>query len=685
MDLINIVAMVPGALKRDEFLVLIPEGIDIDFLCEKGRESIKGFNPVKLLYFISLVSINTVQYYRKSLGEYQTRSHAVIDSGALVNTVGRDYKRYYELLYKHHVFTVRSPYSVSGKTPFGYGFHSNYRFSRFRLELLEDAAMSKQFVSKFNKSSTKTYEKIFWSRYGKEKFSLDFNVAEKRLFEHYLFDVNFPLIEFDKANQKLTTVEPLKLKKFAAYQGALKQLVKFVNGQYSFSRKSAPQKRRGLPTKYAPVGRFYNPISTLNKIIREMLYYQGEKLVQLDVKNCLPYLLSNHFAKNTRLTRKRYDRLNDCPAFRAKYLQEFLYPIGQDYFIPSGHSRLGRLDRLGQPDEGYPFNYFSKVDPVYQRTPKMRNSYRHRRWTSPNIFERSSWPLGNPRFPVQLGLESMLTRSPWSELGKMGGRNPHLTSRPNTFLGYSDKLAPFNLSINHSEKYSWANQAMDYPWQFATNCVGIKLPEINKSSSPSLFKGVESLAYWRGVSNGRFRPLFNISYEKLLTLFHREIDEFKKSCIKGVIYEELIPGIKVLYSADSWAQTYELYHKDKYIRNPAQDRALTKRLFISMIYAKNWQFKNVQEVFKKRYPVIHDILFTAKRRGYKILTNNLFKLEATLMIDTIARGLIKDHCCDVFTIHDCIAVIERHKSLAEKKMTQVFMETFGNVPKIQAE
>lgn len=84
----------PVSLRKHEFLVLIPEGIDIDFVCEKGHESIKGFNPVKLLYFISLVSINTVQYYRKGLGEYQTRSHADIDSGVLVNTVGKDYKRY---------------------------------------------------------------------------------------------------------------------------------------------------------------------------------------------------------------------------------------------------------------------------------------------------------------------------------------------------------------------------------------------------------------------------------------------------------------------------------------------------------------------------------------------------------------------------------------------------------------
>lgn len=675
----------PVSLRKHEFLVLIPEGIDIDFLCEKGRQSIKGFNPVKLLYFISLVSINTVQYYRKSLDEYQTRSHAAIDSGVLINTVGKDYKRYFELLYKHNVFTVRSPYSVSEKTPFGYGFHSNYRFSRFRLELLEDASMSKKFMSKFNKSSTRTYEKIFWSRYGKEKFSLDFNVAEKRLFEHYLFDVNFPLVEFDKANQQLTTVEPLKLKKFAAYQGALKQLVKFLNGQYNFSRKSSPLQRRGLPVAYKPMGRFYNPISTMNKIIREMLYYQGEKLVQLDVKNCLPYLLSNYLANHSRFTKGRYNRLKECPLFRSKYDQKINSSLEYVPFMRTFVPLSGCHASLVELNASYPNNYFSKVDPDSHCKLKAKYNYRHRRRF--NVISTESHSLSNDNvwYESKFSSVSLLKKGNYSTLSLMGKLTNSLYPSPITFLGTSDNLAQLNQVINLTEKFVSSSQSFGDPRQFSSNFVGIKLPESKESVFEFNSKTIEGLAYRKPTSLVKVSPLFNKSYETVGTLFNKELEEFKKVCISGRMYEQLIPGIKALYKKVEWSELYERHHKAKYLNITEHDRAITKRLFIAMLYAKNKQYKNVQEAFRSKYPIIYDILFATKKRGYKRLTNKLFIVEADLLVDTIARKLIKEQKCDTFTIHDCIAVVESKKKIAEDMMRKVFMDRFGNMPEIEVE
>lgn len=147
----------------------------------------------------------------------------------------------------------------------------------------------------------------------------------------------------------------------------------------------------------------------------------------------------------------------------------------------------------------------------------------------------------------------------------------------------------------------------------------------------------------------------------------------------------MIPGIKALYKSDEWSELYERYNKAKYQNNICHDRAITKRLFIAMLYAKNKQYKNVQEAFRSKYPIIYDILFSTKKRGYKRLTNKLFALEADLIVDTIARQLMKEQKCDTFTIHDCIAVVESNQKIAEDMMRKVFMDRFDNMPKIEIE
>lgn len=506
----------PTPLKKHEFLVLIPEGIDIDFLCDKGLKSFKGFKKVKLLYFISLVSLETVQYYSDRSEGYVTRSHAQLQSSFFVDTIGNDYKRYYELLYRYNVLTIRSPYSED--KAYGYGFHSQYRFSRFSLIVVSDSTLVTESSMTFNKSSTKTYEKIFWSRYGKEKFSLDFNVAEKRLFEHYLFDVNFPLVEFDKANQNLTPVEPLKLKKFAAYQGALKQLVKFLNGQYNFSRKSSPLKGRGLPATYKPMGRFYNPISTMNKIIREMLYYQGEKLIQLDVKNCLPYLLSNYLLNHSRFTKGRFNRLKECPLFRSKYYQHINSSLEYVPFMRTFVPLSGSHGSLVELNARYPNNYFSKVDLDSHCKLKAKDKYRQRRRL--NVIATESHGLSNDNvwYGSKFGSVSLLKKGNCSTLSLMGKLTNSLYQSPITFLGNSDKLAQLNQGINLTEKFVSSSQTFGDPRQFSSNFVGFKLPEINESAFEFTNKTIKSLAYRKPTSLAKVSPLFNMSYETVGTL-----------------------------------------------------------------------------------------------------------------------------------------------------------------------
>src|SRR5690606_8816728 len=104
--------------------------------------------------------------------------------------------------------------------------------------------------------------------------------------------------------------------------------------------------------------------------------------------------------------------------------------------------------------------------------------------------------------------------------------------------------------INLTEKFVSSSQSFGDPRQFSSNFVGIKLPENNESVFEFNSYTIESLAYRKPSSLVKVSPLFNMSYETVKTLFNRELDEFKKVCISGQIYEELIPGIKALYTKD---------------------------------------------------------------------------------------------------------------------------------------
>ncbi|MNU12582.1 hypothetical protein D3C71_06060 [compost metagenome] len=103
-----------------------------------------------------------------------------------------------------------------------------------------------------------------------------------------------------------------------------------------------------------------------------------------------------------------------------------------------------------------------------------------------------------------------------------------------------------------------------------------------------------------------------------------------------------------------------------------------------MLYARNNHYLEEQKVFKSEFPILYDLIREKKKGYHKIITNELFDLEAELIVDTVARDLIKKKI-PTFTIHDCIAVQEENIEVAELKMKNTFISRFGSCPKIKLE
>ena len=620
----------PVALSKHELLLLIPASINIEELTNV-ISCTPEIDLNKLLSLINLITRKTVTYdYKKN--RYSTYKKQNIHSDELKKCCGNNYRIYYDLLYDLGIFSKRSPFNKEVKGEhFGYGFRQPHSFSRLKFLRIQ-SLKTVNYEKKFNDSYVRKYEKILYSLFDKTKFSINFNIAEEELFNKYLVNTTFPI---DSNNL-------IDWRKYSAYHGALKQLVKFMNGEYSFTRKTKSSKRK-------PSGRFYTPLTMLNKTTRSLLYYEGERLYQLDVKNMFPYLLSQYLPQIADLNLERVKRLESCPATKAKYKLNIVYNT-KEYYCSTWlheyketkyktkflHNHLERLqtNKLLEPKSN---QYFSLDNP--KNLFQYRDSYLH-------LFNKkfySSIEQSCPRITSDQRSDKSNT-SNWLSKSNQNNKGCHMLN-----------------------EYNKPKNTYSFPNSVTTFTETIKSYTSIKASS----------------SKERFFSNY-ISTEIFKTLMNKEISEFNTLTIRGNIYDHFIFLFKSKIPLNEWKTEYQNLFSNDYTGQYKEDRELTKRLFISMLYAQNNQYKREQEIFKSEFPIIYDLIYEKKKGNHTIITNELFDLEADIIIDTIARALIKQSI-PTFTIHDCIAVQKENIEVSEMKLREVFLTRFGNHPKIELE
>lgn len=470
------------SIKRNEMMALLPSSVNYEHIENSGKEKIEKFdmNIIKfILHSIVLKSVafkgvtEVINYFDQS---YLPREYWVeaIDTG---------YSKYIELLRDEKII-YRTPYQEN--KCFGYGLIVPYRYSRIIVDVIQIKGIHKYQNKKFNSSYTKKYEKPLSDFFVNTDFAIDGDKTENELFDKYFELANYPL---KKSHGKPIASD---LKSYSSYLMALKKMAQFMNGEYMFSRrKTSLNNKRTGKKDYKTKGRLYTSFTYLNKEIRQNLIYRGGKLIEIDLKNCVPYLLSNLFSvTNIRMTSKRASRLQ---------------------------------------------------------------------------------------------------------------------------------------------------------------------------SSLSIY----------------------MCSEDLKTCMDREIEDFKNLCLEGTVYDIFIEPLKEKY-AEKWCEMFMMYFDKRYVESYEHDRALAKQLFIMMLFGKISQFTEVQQVFAERFPILWDILTTKKKQSYKAVAKSLFDLEGSLMIDQVAKPIIKSHKrkVPVFSVHDCIATTEENIPIVTEQIRSVFYSNFGNVPRI---
>lgn len=758
----NHLDMISQPLSRDQFIVIIPEWVDVERikrLCEYANLDYK-----KAFFFIHLVCEKTAyikSYKPFKLGEsyvvkedkLTSKRAADLPDDELQTYFVNDASHYYRLLHNLGIL-YRAPFS-DGQC-FSYGLQRGFYASRFKLIVLEDYSMMnkirgkhyadiprqvKKTKSKVSKpkpelktevktSNIEALEEHFCYLFNKTKFSVDYQTAEEVLFKKYHSDTVFPLSNYQgyQYNQQF--------KSFTAYHTAVVQLANFLNGKYSFSRKVEISPTGKVKSK----DRFYTSISMMNKIVRGMLYYEGEKLVQLDVKNCTPYLLSNYLPSLFSSDEDAFLRLFNSYGFFFKHFRyrwcensskapvkpydrwfkgKFKHKAGKFgchissvelkslsftyVLVKNLHADITNLNSENiNIGESNPQSYYGQSHPITL-------SKCHQKFISVIFVQNSLCSMDSCAYAedgFKLTENSIMFTSNESFHNIIFDPNPKvnyeisLTPSINYLNVISDGSFP-GLCFNHFIKAQYQNDfnsteinveltskigfnnnyftvdyKAQYPVGYNTTENYVELPK-NKCNNQKRF--------YFNFSSSLEQVLYYISQESLGNTINREFDDFLVECIAGKMYDNLVPHVKILYKKQVWSSMFRREFKFKYEENYKNDRDMTKKLFISMMYAANDEYKEVQGAFSKVYPVIYDIIYQRKQENPKELINWGFLKDSELIVDKIARPLITKHKIVAFTIHDCVMVKERHIQKLRTKMEQVFEEEFGNVPRIKKE
>jgi hypothetical protein len=144
------------------------------------------------------------------------------------------------------------------------------------------------------------------------------------------------------------------------------------------------------------------------------------------------------------------------------------------------------------------------------------------------------------------------------------------------------------------------------------------------------------------------------------------VDEnYNREATNGTIYEY-------------YANSYNSLYQTDISRNDA------KLIIMKVLFSKNEIYKNEKDVFRLIFPNAYDFIYNRKMIDYKLLSNELQKLESSVIIDDMTQKL-ESLNINYYTIHDSIVVSEKNIEETMKIMLDTFLEKYNITPKIKKE
>jgi len=257
-------------MKENDVRLLIPENLDIDKIIDKNRDLyFQKFNKYKALVIVdSIIKARIVQ--RKKMDT----QFANVSSKKLKALV-QDYRMYLTFLLEAGIVSTDNRF-IEGKKSKGYCINSPYSGEKLITIPLTDYKLRKA-IKRVRAISEKERKKSLWG-YGyltkwwdTEKLVIDVDGA-------LLFIKEDLSQKIDRINRD-SEIKDKKARIAQAKDTAedFRYLVHTLKGK-TYIGFSGDGKR------------FYNPVTNLKRGLRRFLTYDGQTLVEIDVKNCQPFL-----------------------------------------------------------------------------------------------------------------------------------------------------------------------------------------------------------------------------------------------------------------------------------------------------------------------------------------------------------------------------------------------------------
>jgi len=265
--------------KMHEMRFRIPENLNIDDLVSQNGYSFYNnkLKKEKLIYICDALVKSRAKNWSKI---EKTGSQFAPLSSELLKEVVYDYRKYLDFLLANDII-LSDNYWIEGEKCIGYCFNRLYGGQRLKVVIVNNYSLKKarnRSIKRRNemlKKSTWGYKYLTkWWDSGKLK--IDYEAASEWLDEYEKIKIN--KINMDSVNNKEE-----RIKRAIETTEDLKYLALLINQEkayYSFSGYGH---------------RFYNPITNLKSELRKFLTYDGQPLIEIDVKNSQPFLIPNLF------------------------------------------------------------------------------------------------------------------------------------------------------------------------------------------------------------------------------------------------------------------------------------------------------------------------------------------------------------------------------------------------------
>lgn len=181
-----------------------------------------------------------------------------------------------------------------------------------------------------------------------------------------------------------------------------------------------------------------------------------------------------------------------------------------------------------------------------------------------------------------------------------------------------------------------------------------------------------------------FYPLMLAKTLKSLDIVEKELLEAK--CVSGEFYELFISDFRSSFTWYRLKSMFKSVSKDEFDGSHKQVRKIAKKYLLAMIFADIDCYTKVQDIFRKKFPNLLDVLISFKKKfGYKSLSYLLFQMESCLMLDKVARRFNAKYwrVAPIFSLHDCLITTVDYESQLQAILTEVFKEEFDVAPRVE--